>query len=267
MTPTTLTPTTLTTLETDMSNDITISYPYMADGHSPARGHWTGPMSEALAAGVATIDADSTEDVTVTDTHVIHYDYPTGTWYRSTVQAVAVLGAGVLATGSATRVWSLWCANYSGEELEIDATPLREAIAASLIQWGHVSGHEQYVHSEPVNDSIPFGVSGSFGSAGTVVWEVVCEYGYPEGDAHDTAAAAVAALEAMLGTLAIDSHHLEDYDDCLTAAADMAVERVPWLASWDVEPRWADAERSAVLISVPVEAAAAVLSGPFRLDA
>lgn len=51
-------------------------------------------------------------------------------------------------------------------------------------------------------------------------------------------------------TIRIPAARYEDYDDCLTAAAnDVAEER--GLQGWDLSPRWEDDERDTILIDVP----------------
>lgn len=50
-----------------------------------------------------------------------------------------------------------------------------------------------------------------------------------------------------------------DADDCHEAAVDAVVEVAPELAGWDLKPRWHDADREAVQVTVPIADARQVL--------
>lgn len=53
-------------------------------------------------------------------------------------------------------------------------------------------------------------------------------------------------------TIRINSRRYEDYDDCLTAAAeDYAAAHD--LDGWDLSPRWEDEQRDHILLDVPTE--------------
>lgn len=51
-------------------------------------------------------------------------------------------------------------------------------------------------------------------------------------------------------TLTIPARRYIDCDDCLTAAADSTAARYG-LEGWDLDARWADEDRTAILVTVP----------------
>jgi transcriptional regulator with XRE-family HTH domain len=67
---------------------------------------------------------------------------------------------------------------------------------------------------------------------------------WPYGDDH------MAATETIIR---VSSKRYEDYDDCLTAAAEDYIASHPKLEGWDLDPRWEDEDRDVILLTVPCE--------------
>lgn len=53
-----------------------------------------------------------------------------------------------------------------------------------------------------------------------------------------------------MATIRIDAKRYEDHDDCLRAAADEYAAAHD-LEGWDLEARWEDNQRNAILLTVP----------------
>lgn len=54
----------------------------------------------------------------------------------------------------------------------------------------------------------------------------------------------------MSKEIVIDAKRYEDFDDCLSAAADDYAAK-HGLEGWDLAPRWADEQRDEILLTVP----------------
>lgn len=52
--------------------------------------------------------------------------------------------------------------------------------------------------------------------------------------------------------ITIDARPYEGHDDCLAAAAADMIAQHPRLRGWNLSPRWADDDREAIVLTVPV---------------